>query len=406
MPRNIILCMDGTWNKPGQKDQGKETETNVRKVYEALADRPDQIREYFRGVGTDPGEKVSGGAFGWGLFDQIKDGYRKLRERFEPGDKVYIFGFSRGAFSARSLAGMILRCGVIRKDVEDVKIPGLVADLVTTQQDGNLKVDVTDKVFAMYKHGYEEKNRPDVEQFKRAYSTDTTVRLVGVWDTVGALGIPDDLFVPALRKFDRAIDAKLYGFLDTDLSPRVEAAYHAVAIDEQRKPFLPTLWTDARGGAPRVNVAGSKVEQVWFVGAHSNVGGGYADSGLSDIALEWMIARASSNGLQFEQAALAALRPDPKAKRRDSLEEFVEIRGEKKNRFFAWVDKIATRFMGVNRPIPAGSCIHSSVAERLAAPAVGEPESESETAYRPAATLKLATREGVRTVDPQYRLAS
>ena len=317
MARNIVLCMDGTWNKPGQKDQGAETKTNVLKLHEALTDRPDQIRKYFPGVGTDPGEKVSGGAFGWGLFDQIKDGYRFLRARFEPGDRIYIFGFSRGAYSARSLSGMILRCGIVRKDIEDVKVPGSVADLVTTQQDGRLKVDVTDKAFAMYKHAYEEKTRADVEKFKREYCHDTPVRLVGVWDTVGALGIPDEFFIPGLRRVDKAIDTKLYGFLDTDLSPRVEAAYHAVAIDEHRKPFLPTLWTDARGAAPRVNVAGSKVEQVWFVGAHSNVGGGYADSGLSDIALKWMVDRASVNGLRF---ALAALRLDPKAKRRDSLE--------------------------------------------------------------------------------------
>ena len=401
MPRNIILCLDGTWNKPGQKDQGVETKTNVRKLYEALADRPGQIREYFSGVGTDPGEKVSGGAFGWGLFDQIKDGYRKLREHFAPGDRIYIFGFSRGAYSARSLAGMILRCGVLRKDVKDVKIPGLVADLLTTQQDRNLKIDLTDKVFAMYKHAYEKENRAEVEQFKREYCSDTAVRLVGVWDTVGALGIPDEFFIPGLREIDKAIDARLYGFLDTGLSPRVEAAYHAVAIDEHRKPFLPTLWMDANGAAPRVNVAGSKVEQVWFVGAHSNVGGGYADSGLSDIALKWMIDHAGVSGLEF---VLAALRPDPKAKRRDSLEEFVEIGGEKKNRFFAWIDKIASRFVGVNRPIAAGAWIHGSVGERLAAPAVSEPKSDSP--YSPAPTLKLRTRDGVRTVDPQFRLVS
>jgi len=402
MARNIILCLDGTWNKPGQKDQGVETKTNVRKLYEALDNGPDQIRGYFSGVGTDPGEKVSGGAFGWGLFDQIKDGYRHLREHFEPGDRIYIFGFSRGAYSARSLAGMILRCGVLRKDVEEVKIPGLVSALVTTQQDRNLKIDVTDKAFAMYKHAYEEKNRAEVEQFRREYCNDTPVRLVGVWDTVGALGIPDELFIPALRKVDKAIDARLFGFLDTGLSPRVEAAYHAVAIDEHRKPFLPTLWTDASGAAPRVNVAGSNVEQVWFVGAHSNVGGGYADSGLSDIALKWMIDRASVNGLQF---VLAGLRPDPKAKRRDSLEEFVEIGGKKKNRFFAWIDKILTRFMSVNRTIPAGSWVHNSVEQRLAAPAASEPKSDSP--YGPAPTLKLATRDGVRTVDPQlFRLVS
>jgi len=115
-----------------------------------------------------------------------------------------------------------------------------------------------------------------------------------------------------------------------------------------------------------------------------------------------MIDRARVNGLQF---VLAGLRPDPKAKRRDSLEEFVEIGCKKKNRFFAWIDKILTRFMSVNRTIPAGAWIHASVGERLAAPAVSEPESES--AYGPAPTLKLATRDGVRTVDPQlFRLVS
>jgi uncharacterized protein (DUF2235 family) len=401
MARSIVLCLDGTWNKPGQKDQGVETKTNVRKLYEALTDHPDQIREYFPGVGTDPGEKVSGGAFGWGLFDQIKDGYRKLREHFEPGDRIYIFGFSRGAYSARSLGGMIVRCGILRKDVKDVKVPGSAADLVTTQQDGDLKMDATDKVFAMYKHAYEEKTRGDVEQFKREYCHDTPVRLVGVWDTVGALGIPDEFFIPGLRKVDKAIDAKLYGFLDTDLNPRVEAAYHAVAIDERRKPFLPTLWTDAPGAVPRVNVAGSKVEQVWFAGAHSNVGGGYADSGLSDIALKWMVDRAGVNGLQF---ALAALRLDPKAKRRDSLEEFIEVGGKRKNWFFAWIDKTTTRFVSVNRAIAAGSCLHASVDQRLAAPTTSEPKSDSP--YSPAATLKTTTRDGVRTVDPRFRLVS
>ncbi|MGB5081512.1 MAG: DUF2235 domain-containing protein [Burkholderiales bacterium] len=401
MPRNLIFCLDGTWNKPGQKDQGVETKTNVRKLYEALAVRPDQIRTYFSGVGTDPHEKVRGGAFGWGLFGQIKDAYRALREHFSPGERIYIFGFSRGAYSARSLAGMILRCGILRKDVGDVKVPGRVADLLTTQQDRDLRIDVTDKVFAMYKHGYEDKNRPEVERFKGEYCHDTPVRLVGVWDTVGALGIPDELFLPALRKLDRRVDARLYGFLDTDLSPRVAAGYHAVAIDEHRRPFLPTLWTDVPGTAPRVNVAGSNVEQVWFAGAHSDVGGGYADSGLSDIALEWMIARAVSNGLRFEPTALAALRPDPRAKRRDSLEEFVDI---KKNRFLAWIDRMATRFVAVDRPIPAGSCVHASVAERLAAAAVGEPGSEAP--YGPPATLKITSRDGVRSLDPLFRPVS
>jgi uncharacterized protein (DUF2235 family) len=391
--------MDGTWNKPGQKDEGVKTETNVLKLSKALAKLPDQIGGYFKGVGTDPGEKLPGGAIGWGLFDQIKDGYRFLREQFQPGDQIYIFGFSRGAYSARSLAGMVVRCGIIKRDANP-KFPDLGSDLLTTQDDGNLRTDVVDRVFALYKRAYDKKNRPEVERFKRQFCHDTAVRFAGVWDTVGALGIPDGV-VPFLKKFDQTLDEKLYGFLDTDLSPRVEAACHAVAIDEHRKPFLPTLWTDPGDAARRVNIPGSNVEQVWFVGAHSNVGGGYADSGLSDIALKWMIDRATKNGLQFDPAALATLRPAPLAKRRDSLDEFIELG---KNRFLAWIDRMITRFITANRPISDGSWVHDSVNARLAAAEVAEPDSKS--AYSPAKTLKTTRTGGTRSVDPSLRVVS
>jgi len=388
--------MDGTWNKPGQKDAGVKTETNVLKLSEALSRLPEQIVGYFRGVGTDSGDKVAGGAFGWGLFDQIKDGYRFLREQFQAGDQIYIFGFSRGAYSARSLSGMVLRCGIVKRDA-DPKFPALGTDLLTTQDDGNLRTDVVDRVFALYKRAYEEKNREEVRRFKQQYCHDTGVRFVGVWDTVGALGLPRGV-VPFLDKFDKKLDEKLYAFLDTDLSPRVEAAYHAVAVDEHRKPFVPTLWTDPKDATPRVNVAGSNVEQVWFVGAHSNVGGGYADTGLSDIALKWMIDRAARNGLKFEAAALAVIQPAPLAKRRDSLGEFIEIGGEK-NRFFGWIDRLATRFITIDRPIGDGSCVHDSVNGRLVAATVSEPDSD--TAYQPAKTLKTGKTNGVRSVDAQ-----
>jgi hypothetical protein len=294
---------------------------------------------------------------------------------------------------------MVLRCGILRRDA-DPKFPDLGADLLTTQQDGNLRMDVVDRVFALYKRAYEEKNRPDVERFKQQFCHDTGVRLVGVWDTVGALGIPDGV-VPFLNKFDRSLDAKLYGFLDTELHPRVEAAYHAVAIDEHRKPFLPTLWTDAEKGPARVNVAGSSVEQTWFVGAHSNVGGGYADTGLSDIALKWMIDRATKNGLKFERAKVDALRPSPLAKRRDSLDEFIDLG---KSWFSGWIDKQLTRFIAVDRPIPVGSCIHDSVSGRLAAATVAEPSSD--TAYRPAKSLRTTQNGGARSVDPSLRVVS
>jgi uncharacterized protein (DUF2235 family) len=399
MPRRLVVCLDGTWNRPGQKDEGVRTETNVLKLSEALAKLPDQIVGYFRGVGTDRGEKVSGGAFGWGLFDQIKDGYRFLRENFQPNDAIYIFGFSRGAYSARSLSGMLLRCGIIKRDANP-EFPDLGSDLLTTQQDGNLRMDVVDRVFALYKRAYDPKNRAEVERFKQQYCHDTAVRLVGVWDTVGSLGIPDSV-IPFLKKFDKALDEKLYGFLDTDLNARVEAAYHAVAIDEHRKPFLPTLWTDPKDKPPRVNVAGSSVEQTWFVGAHGNVGGGYADTGLSDIALKWMIDRATKNGLKLDGAGLATLGPAPLAKRRDSLGEFIDLG---KNWFSSWIDRIATRFITVNRPIGDGSCIHDSVNGRLAAASAAEPDSDSP--YQPAKSLKVSQADGVRAVAPPLRVVT
>ena len=406
MGKRIAVCLDGTWNKPGQTDQGVATKTNVLKLYEALANGPDQVAGYDEGVGTEPDDKIAGGAFGWGLFEQIKAAYRQVRASFAPGDDIYVFGFSRGAYSARSLAGMILRCGIVRGDLDDVPVPQALLDLLTTQQEAKRRLDVADKAFAMYKYAYDEKNRAAVDAFKRQYCHDTPVRFVGVWDTVGALGIPDELFVPALRKLDDALDAKLYGFLDTELSPRVQAAYHAVAIDEHRKPFQPTLWTDPAGAAPRINVAGSNVEQVWFAGAHSNVGGGYADTGLSDIALKWMIERAQRNGLTFDAAKVAALRPDPAGARRDSLGEFIDFGAKAgKNALLAWFDKVATRFIAFDRKIPEGATVHDSVNRRLGAPAVAEPGRSAP--YSPAPTLKLAQGNGTRAVDPgYYRLGS
>ena len=399
MPRKLVVCMDGTWNKPGQEDQNVKTQTNVLKLRDALAKLPDQITGYFEGVGANPRDKLAGGAFGWGLFDQIKDGYRFLREQFQPGDRIYIFGFSRGAYSARSLSGMVLRCGILKRDANPT-FPDLGSDLLTTQDDGNLRTDVVDRVFALYKRAYEDRHRAEVASFKQWYCHDTAVRFVGVWDTVGSLGIPRGV-IPFLDKFDEALDEKLYAFLDTDLNPRVEAAYHAVAIDEHRKPFVPTLWTDPKGVPLRVNVAGSSVEQTWFVGAHSNVGGGYADSGLSDIALKWMIERATKNGLQSDPAALAAIQPAALAKRRDSLGEFIDVG---KNRFFDWVDRQLTRFVTVNRPIADDSCIHDSVNGRLAAATVAEPDSQS--AYQPAKTLKTTQTGGARSVASPLRVVS
>lgn len=122
MAKRIVLCLDGTWNEEGQTDHGVEVETNVLKLYKALLNSPAQVDRYFAGVGTRPFEKVSGRAFGWDLFNPIKDAYRALIRDYDPGDEIFILGFSRGAYSARSLAGMVLRRGVLRKGIVRAQI--------------------------------------------------------------------------------------------------------------------------------------------------------------------------------------------------------------------------------------------------------------------------------------------
>lgn len=399
MTKRIVLCLDGTWNEEGQTDHGVEVETNVLKLYKALINSGAQIDRYFAGVGTRPFEKVSGGAFGWGLFNQIKEAYRALIRVYDPGDQIFIFGFSRGAYSARSLAGMVLHCGVLRKDVDhhQLAVEPRLQDLLATTQDPNLLPDATDKVFALYKHGYDLRNRPDIDIFKARNCHDAGIHFIGVWDTVGALGLPDKLVIPALRSIDGKLREEWFGFLDTELSPRVDAACHALAIDERREPFLPTLWTDQRGRPPRINVPGSNIRQVWFAGAHANVGGGYADTGLSDIALTWMARAGEQQGLTVDGALYQRAKGDATALRRDSLGEFLHPLGAQKHkrlalaslvdRFGTALKDIARSQLEVERPIASGSVIHHSVDARLRAAQVHEPDRAG--GYRPPTTLKL-----------------
>ena len=190
---------------------------------------------YDDGVGADgdPLWKLVGGAFGTGLWQKIKEGYTKIAHVYEAGDPLFIFGFSRGAFTARSLAGMIAACGLPTKNFSD--------DLVQTAFDA-----------------YRDKDNRQalLEKLKDCNMYAAKITMVGVWDTVGSLGIPSAI---------GAVDPVLYGFLDTGLNPAVLNAYHALAIDEKRLQFPPTLWTSQP--AP-----GQTLEQVWFCGVHSDIG--------------------------------------------------------------------------------------------------------------------------------------
>ncbi|MXP23386.1 DUF2235 domain-containing protein [Gordonia sp. HNM0687] len=266
MPKRLIVCCDGTWNAFGQKHP-----TNVVKLYEAIAGADDdgviQDSVYVAGVGTKSWQKVRGGALGLGLSKNVKKGYLELVEMYEPGDEIFLFGFSRGAYTARSIAGFIRNAGLLTRDNR-----------------GRL-----DEAFALYRDR-DRSSAPSREravEFRAQYSHEVPIRFIGVWDTVGSLGIP--LSGKVFEWINRR-----WAFHDTQLSSTVEAAYHALAIDEKRGPFKPTLW-QAQPDAPDSQI----IEQVWFSGVHCNVGGGYADSRISDIPLVWMMNRAREHGLAF-----------------------------------------------------------------------------------------------------------
>lgn len=274
MGKRIIFCSDGTWDEPGKN-------TNVYKIYKALEVTADQVSYYDDGVGSDGLliQKLAGGALGAGLFQKIKDGYTKIAHAYEKGDEVFIFGFSRGAYTARSLAGMIAVCGLPTANFTD---------------------EVVDTAFNAYRN--KDQRAALLAQLNKTCDLfDAKLTMVGVWDTVGSLGIPAAF---------GGISPTLYGFLDTTLHPDVLNAYHALAIDERRAEFPATLWT--------ASSPGQTLEQVWFSGVHCDVGGSYPPdsngSALSDLTLAWMMSKASALGLEFAPEVLVkySLPMDPK----------------------------------------------------------------------------------------------
>jgi uncharacterized protein (DUF2235 family) len=269
--KRIVLCADGTWD-------GTSNNTNVYKLFNSMAVSPTQIPFYDSGVGASglPLDRVLGGAFGTGLFQKVKDGYTKIAHVYKAGDEIFIFGFSRGAYTARSVAGMISACGLPTANFD--------VQLVETAFDAYRRKDLRLALLA---------------ELKTYQMVDAPISMLGVWDTVGSLGIP---------AIFGGVSPLIYGFLDTGLHPNVSHAYHALAIDERRAEFPPTLWTSEP-------TAQQVIEQVWFAGAHSDVGGGYAasdvDSGstLSDVTLGWMMGKAAALELEFAPESTASFVP-------------------------------------------------------------------------------------------------
>jgi uncharacterized protein (DUF2235 family) len=274
--KSIILCFDGTWNTPSESaSPSKDDSTNVVRFFERVCrtapDGRQQVKWYNPGVGTEWGNRIRGGAFGLGLDVHIMEGYRELIKNYQEGDDVYLVGFSRGAYTARSLVGLVRNCGLL------------------CSEDDRL----IERAYAMYR-SRDDVDSEDATAFRRANSRKIPIKFVGVWDTVGALGVPLHYF--------RRFDAQQYSFHDTKLSSMVQNAFHALAVDEHREPFAATLWGPQDS---RDRECHQVVEQVWFSGSHGDIGGGYPGSHpISDLTLRWMQKKAAGCGMAVEYIRL------------------------------------------------------------------------------------------------------
>lgn len=286
--KRIVICADGTWQSPES-----DTATHVMRLARGVApvDSADikQVVFYDWGIGSD-GDRVVGGATGAGIDKNIMDCYRFVVHNYDIGDQLFLFGFSRGAYTVRSLAGLIRNCGLLQR-AHAARIPEAYE---LYRQRGPASAPGQDRA----------------SEFRQRYAVAETTKIefVGVWDTVGALGIP--------APFLGTLGTGRYLFHDTEPSSIIRHARHAVAIDENRQDFEPALWT----AKPGVDL-----EQVWFAGVHTDIGGGYRERGLGDHAGRWLIAEADKCGLAFEPHLVDDLQPDHLGKQHNEYTGFYKI---------------------------------------------------------------------------------
>ncbi len=280
--RNLFLFSDGTGNAGG-KTRG----TNVYRLYNAV-DRnstdPVQLAFYDDGVGTSDNAlyRALGGAFGVGLSRNIRELYEWLVLNYREGDRIFLFGFSRGAFTVRCVAGLVRRCGILkRKNYLDLPVEARMRRLR----------QIVRSYRAVSEIGFEEL-RGNADEFQLV-----RIAFVGVWDTVDAVGMPVDELRPIIDMLSKLlVRRRAYGFDDRELCG-VEHARQALAIDDERRTFHPNVWyrnpakndREAVADVPTAPTDASKIRQVWFAGAHSNVGGGYPKDHLAQVTLDWMM---------------------------------------------------------------------------------------------------------------------
>lgn len=304
MPKNIVVCSDGTGNT-AMKGRG----TNVFKLFEAVdihLENTKQVTLYDDGVGTQSFNplKLLSGAIGLGLSKNVIQLYAELAHLYNPGDNIYLFGFSRGAFTVRTLAGLIYQCGVLDHDCKSEEelrnrakeayyafrcrklavlerlFCNFIGFLLPKRCCKKADLEMVRKNYALHHKTF--KAHPDSE-----FSIIPPIKMIGVWDTVSAMGFP----VKEISDFINLIFFR-FKFENQDLADNVNRACHALSIDDERKTFHPLLWNENENTQPII-------EQVWFAGVHANVGGGYPKQGMSLVTLDWMMRKANEQGLIF-----------------------------------------------------------------------------------------------------------
>ena len=348
MAKNIVICSDGTGNRGG-KTRG----TNVWRIFNAVDHHngnPEQVTYYDDGVGTQGVRwvRLLTGAFGWGLSRNIREAYAFLAMNYEPGDRIYLFGFSRGAYTVRSLAGVINRCGLITRDalLETRRRHRLSRRIVNAYRSarvvrlpkpatGAAKLKLIRKALRADRpclYGalvriakvYRSIDRKRVNCLRktlkkilrikvpRFHKDPIPIHLIGVWDTVDAVGMPFDEMKLIDTISRHVFRRRLWGFHDRKLGPAVHHAYQALALDDERRTFHPLVWehpnncpgeeistacaATCEAGGPKEQI----IEQVWFAGVHANVGGGYPKDSMSLVSLDWMMGKAAACRLRFK----------------------------------------------------------------------------------------------------------
>jgi uncharacterized protein (DUF2235 family) len=355
MPKNLVVCCDGTANEFARN------RTNVVKLYATLVhDDPGQCASYHPGIGTmePPGaltpiaQKVTrtlGLAFGAYLANDIRDAYVFLMHTYAPGDRVFLFGFSRGAYTVRSVASLLRLYGLLRPGNEPL-VPyatRMMLAVRTAREKGATQYQAfIDEYFGL------------AREFKTTMARECRPWFVGVWDTVSSVGwIENPLRLPY-----------------TADNGDIEIGRHAIALDERRAFFRTNLW---RSGADPQETHGPRdLLQVWFPGVHCDVGGGFpeAESGLSKLALEWMLDEAEAHGLMVDAGKKTAVlggrapyvRPDPDGRLHESLTGVWKIAEYVPKRHYNWQTRTEERRANWSRrrTVPSGSVIHWSVYER------------------------------------------